>query len=56
MTQRKKTLAPVKPDKKAIITIELPAADYKRVVEAAEYSEQSVTEWIETMCHTATIH
>jgi hypothetical protein len=56
MTPDKKLYSPHSPDSTAVITIELSAVVYKRVAAAAKYSEQSVIEWVETMCDTATIH
>ncbi len=37
-----------------VVTVELTPEDYKRVVAAAKRSHQTVKEWIESMCHTAT--
>jgi hypothetical protein len=56
MAPSKRHLSPLNPEQNAIITIELSQAVYGRVVEAAAYSKQSLTEWVESMCDTATIH
>lgn len=44
-----------KPVSPSTITIKLNGDVYQRVVEAAASSQQSVVEWIQDMCHTATI-
>lgn len=46
---------PNKPRAETAITVRLNRQDYERVVEAAAYSQQTVVEWIQDMCHTATI-
>ena len=37
-----------------IVTARLGSEDYRAVLAAAKSSHQTVTEWIESMCHTAT--
>jgi hypothetical protein len=45
---------PPKP-KVHVVTIQLTLDDYKKVKEEAKQCHQTVEEWIESMCHTATM-